>query len=164
VPAPLVVPRWSGVVIEPRIQRILEKHSLNVEDFRDPHAVETRMARASLPEALKAEIQSLSATLNTGAAKLSNVEGADLVSPSVVEGLKRNISHRLSRLERRYAAGLKKRGTEDLREAGIARASLFPLGVPQERALNGIPMIARYGDDLFNSVMEETRKHAAALA
>jgi bacillithiol biosynthesis cysteine-adding enzyme BshC len=164
VPAPLVVPRWSGVVIEPRIQRILEKHSLSVEDFRDPHAVETRMARASVPDDIRQEIQSLSATMNESAARLATAEGADLVPPGVVDGLKRNVAHRLARLERRYAAGLKHRGTEDLRDAAIARASLFPLGVPQERALNGIPMIARYGDELFHAVMEEARKHAANLA
>jgi bacillithiol biosynthesis cysteine-adding enzyme BshC len=164
VPAPLVLPRWSGFVIEPRVQRILEKHSLSVEDFRDPHAVETRIARASLPDALKREIQSISATLNEAAGRLAKTEGVELAPPAVVDGLKRNIGHRLSRLERRFAAGIKHRGTEALHDAAIARASLFPLGTPQERALNGIPFIVRYGDDLFNSVMEETRKHAAKLA
>jgi uncharacterized protein YllA (UPF0747 family) len=70
----------------------------------------------------------------------------------------------LSRLERRFAAGVKKRGSESLHDATILRGSLFPTGVPQERVLNGIPLIARYGGELFAAVMEETRKHAAKLA
>jgi uncharacterized protein YllA (UPF0747 family) len=164
VSAPLVVPRWSGFVIEPRVQRILERYSLSVEDFRDPHAVETRMARASLPEAIRQEIQSLSRDLETHTSALMTAEGSDLVPPSVVEGLRRNVAHRLNRLERRYAAGVKHRGTESLHDAAIVRASLFPLGTPQERALNATPLIARYGDELFASVMEEARKHAAKLA
>jgi bacillithiol biosynthesis cysteine-adding enzyme BshC len=164
VPAPLVVPRWSGFVVEPRVQRILDKYSLSVEDFRDPHAVETRMARESLPGSIRQEIQSLSRDLEERTSRLMTADGSDLVPPSVVDGLKRNIAHRLSRLERRYAAGVKNRGTESLHDAAIARASLFPLGTPQERALNAAPLIARYGDELFASVMEEARKHAAKLA
>src|SRR5688500_16810343 len=56
VPAPVVVPRWPGYVVEPRIERILGRYSLQFSDFADPHAVETRLARASLPENVTAPI------------------------------------------------------------------------------------------------------------
>ncbi|MBA3343223.1 MAG: bacillithiol biosynthesis BshC, partial [Gemmatimonadaceae bacterium] len=83
VPAPLVVPRWSGVVIEPRVQRILDRHGLSVRDFSDPHAVESRLAKAALPQELSNRLAALRATIDEATAALAAAEGADLVSASV---------------------------------------------------------------------------------
>jgi uncharacterized protein YllA (UPF0747 family) len=58
---------------------------------------------------------------------------------------------------------VKREGNTALHEIAAARASLYPFGVPQERILNGIPLMARYGDDLFDSVSPEVRAHAASL-
>jgi bacillithiol biosynthesis cysteine-adding enzyme BshC len=162
--APLIVPRWSGTVIEPRIARILDRYSLSVEDFRDPHAVETRIARDSLPASLREGIEDLREALDKTASCLAGKEGADLVSPGVLEGLKRNVNHRIERLERRIAANVKRKGNDALRDAAVARGFLFPLGTPQERALNFIPLLARNGSELIDAVMNETQKHAERLA
>ncbi|MGH7622687.1 MAG: bacillithiol biosynthesis protein BshC, partial [Gemmatimonadaceae bacterium] len=42
---PLVLPRWSGMIIEPHVQRLLARHALSPDDLRDPHAAESRLAR-----------------------------------------------------------------------------------------------------------------------
>ncbi len=164
VPTPLVLPRWSGYVIEPRIEKILERYSLDAEEFHDPHAVETRLARESLPVQLKGRIAEMKDTLELSAAELAATEGADLVPLSVIQGLRRNITHRLERLERRYAAVVKRRGNEALRDAAIARGALYPFGSPQERALNFVPLYARYGEELLSGVLSEARRHAESLA
>jgi uncharacterized protein YllA (UPF0747 family) len=163
VPAPLVVPRWSGIVIEPRIAKILERHSLSPDDFRDPHAVESRIARESLPSDLRRKISSMQKSIAKSAEALAHADGADLVAPSVLEGMRRGILHRVERLERRFAASVKRNGNDALRDAGIARGSLYPAGSPQERALNGIPLLARHGDELVQSVLTEAGKHADSI-
>ena len=164
ISAPVIVPRWSGMIIEPRISRILEHHGLNATDFRDPHSVETRIARSSLPAELRDKLASLRDDLQRSTDELGRSEWVDLVPPAVLEGMSRNVSHRLDRLERRFAAAVKRRGNEALRDAAIARGALFPFGVPQERSLNFIPLMARYGEDLMAGVMAEIRIHAARLA
>ena len=161
--APLVVPRWSGMVIEPRIDKILERHSLTPDDFRDPHAVESKMARESLPSALREKISELEKTLTVLTEGLTRTEGADLVAPSVLEGMRRGVLHRVGRLERRFAARIKQRGNDALRDASIARGSLYPSGTPQERALNIVPLLSRHGDELFDAVLAEAGKHAARI-
>jgi len=52
VPAPSIVPRWSASIIEPHVEKILDRLHLAPEDFHDPHEVEARIARASLPRRL----------------------------------------------------------------------------------------------------------------
>jgi uncharacterized protein YllA (UPF0747 family) len=161
---PLVVPRWSGFVVEPRIQKILDRYSLTVEDFRDPHMVESRIARESLPGPFRDRMSELRDAIDNLTGNLSRSEGADLVAPSVIDGLKRSINQRVDRLERRMAASVKRRGNDALHDATIARGFLFPLGAPQERALNLIPLLARNGTDLFKSVLTETDRHAERIA
>ena len=164
VMAPLVVPRWSGFVIEPRVARILDRYGLEVDNFRDPHAVESRFARESIPSALNDRLSALDDATRQSIAAMAAAEGADIVSHSVLEGLSRDVSHRVERLRRRYSAAIKRRGNDALRDAAIARASLFPEGDPQERALNVIPLLARYGDEVFEKVLIEARAHARSLA
>lgn len=163
VTRPVVVPRWSGMVLEPRVERILERYDLKVEDFRDPHAAETRMARESLPPELVNRIEEFRKTVNSSIADLSAAPGADIVAPAVIEGLKRNVAHRVERLERRYMAAVKREGNDALREIATARGALFPEGAPQERALNFIPLLARYGDEIISSAMSEISAHTAKL-
>lgn len=164
VAAPLVVPRWSGVVVEARIDRILKRYELAAEDFSDPHAVETRLARESLPDELLLRLAELRSATRQSATRLENTEGSGLVGPGVIQGLTKSIDHRVDRLARRFAASVKRRGNESLNDAAIARGSLYPFGSPQERALNFVPLYARYGNDLISAVLSEASRHASKLA
>jgi bacillithiol biosynthesis cysteine-adding enzyme BshC len=163
VPPPLIIPRWSGMVVEQKIEKILARHGLTVEEFRDPHAVETRIANDSLPAPLKDNLGALAKSFDQATARLADSEGADLIPSSVFEGLRHNFSHRLERIERRFRASVKRRGNDALRDVATARGALFPFGVPQERALNIVPLLARHGDALISGVMEEARLHARTI-
>lgn len=160
---PLVVPRWSGMVIEPRIEKLLHRHALSTEDFRDPHAAETREAKGSLPGTVTGAIESLRGAVDASVRSLTSDDAAGIVPASVVEGLRRNVEHRLKRLERRYTAGAKRRGSEALDDVAAIRGALYPIGKPQERALNLLPLLARYGDSLMIPVRSEIDRHAASL-
>ena len=162
--APLVLPRWSGYVVEPRIDRILARYNLSPADFKDPHAVESRLARASLPANIVDNIESMRSSVREAVENMRTGEGAELLPDGVLQGLSRNISHRIERLERRVAATVKRRGNDALRDAAIARGALQPFGHPQERALNIVPLLARYGSGLLDDVLLEVRAHAARLA
>ncbi|MEO7368509.1 MAG: bacillithiol biosynthesis BshC, partial [Gemmatimonadaceae bacterium] len=137
--------------------------NLNVEDFRDPHAPETRMARESLPPDLMKRLTELRTSIELSVASLSAADRAGIVPATVIDGLKRNVAHRVDRLERRYIAAVKRNGNEALREIAIARGALFPDGAPQERALNFIPFLARFGDEIVDSVTAEIDKHVASI-
>ena len=163
VPAPLVVPRWSGFVLEPRIERIIARHGLKPEDFSDPHAVETRLARESIPPSVTQTVAELRSSIEKATAELGSAGSGDLIPNGVLEGLERNVRHRIDRLERRIAAGIKRRGTDALRDAAIARGALYPFGTPQERSLNFIPLLARYGDGLVEHLLIEIRAYVARL-
>ncbi len=164
---PLAVPRWSGMIIEPHVQRLLARHGLAPDDLRDPHAAETRLARARLPTAVRSALDAYAKGTNELNDALKRALAADdvaqLVPDGVTDGARHNIAHRLERLERRIVAAAKLREAASVRDIAIARASLYPLGKTQERVLNFIPLLARHGMPLLDLLRAHTAEHAASL-
>ncbi|HJP84358.1 MAG TPA: bacillithiol biosynthesis cysteine-adding enzyme BshC [Gemmatimonadaceae bacterium] len=165
VPRPTIVPRWSCTVIEPHVERILEKLHLLPEDLRDPHEAESRIARARLPKQLLEELNATRAFLDERMDALTEAvtAGEAPVSPTVTGGLRANLMRRLDRFERRLVAASKRRHSDLMQEIGTARGSLYPMGKPQERALNFVPFLARYGEALRDDMLDGAREHAASL-
>jgi bacillithiol biosynthesis cysteine-adding enzyme BshC len=162
VPTPLVVPRWSATIVEPRIQRILDQLNLTVEHLVDPHAADGHIARARLsPDAARA-VQLLRGDMRTDIEQLRRAND-DLVPQRVIDGLARSLEHRLERVERRLLAGVKRREVDMMRQLGTTRGSLFPHGVRQERKLAYIPFLARYGRSLLDQMLDEARVHARGI-
>lgn len=164
---PLVVPRWSGMVIEPHVQRLLARHSLRPEELKDPHAAESRLVRAQMPQSVRDALERYAREANALNDALRATIAADergpLVPDAVLDGARHNIVHRIERLERRVVAAAKRRETATVRDIAIARTSLFPLGKPQERVLNFIPMLARHGEPLLAQMRARASEHASFL-
>lgn len=165
VARPAIVPRWSCTIIEPHVEEILEKLYLLPEDLRDPHEVEARVARAHLPKRLIDELNATRAALDERLDALTEavVEEKAPVGPAVTGGLRANLMRRLDRFERRLIAAAKKQHDDLMRDIGTARGSLYPLGKPQERSLNFVPFLARYGVALRDEMFDEARGHASRL-
>ena len=159
---PLALPRWSGTIIEPHVERILARHGISGEDLRDPHEIETRLARASLPQNVSSALARMRAAVDESIAAIGHVKDP-LLPPSVVEGARRSIEHRIRRLERRYAAAAKRTMTDAMHDIATARGSLYPAGKRQERALNLLPLLARYGPALWEAMRAAASAHAASI-
>lgn len=163
---PVALPRWAGMIIEPHVERILERHAIAPEDLSDPNAVDARLARRRMPGRVEAAVEHYRAALDTASRDLSAAvagESHPLVPEAVLDGARRNMAHRLDRLERRLVAAVRRRERGLMHDLAVARAALFPLGKPQERLLNFLPLLARHGRPLFDLVRAAAAEHAAAL-
>ncbi|CAN5628559.1 bacillithiol biosynthesis cysteine-adding enzyme BshC [soil metagenome] len=161
---PLIVPRWSGVIVEPHVRKLLDRIGADVEDFADPHAIETRVAREQLPADVVRALKKARTRVESALVDLEKADSSGEILPSaVVEGARQQLLHKLDRLERRYVAAAKRHGSELLTEVATARGSLYPNGKPQERVLNAIPFMAKYGNDALDGILAKAREHAASL-
>lgn len=161
-PSPLAVPRWSCTIVEPHVDQIMERLALAPDDLTDPHRAETRLARAALPAEVSSAIARMRNALDEGLAVLER-HGSTLVPLAVIEGGANTIAHRLTRMERRFVAAVKRRHADTLTEVATARGSLYPAGKRQERALNFLPLLARHGQALLAAMLAAARGHAGAL-
>jgi uncharacterized protein YllA (UPF0747 family) len=165
VARPAIVPRWSGTIIEPHVEKIMKKLDLIPEDLRDPHEAESRVARSRLPKAVLEQLNAMRAALDKDLDALTSAvaEQKAPVPPAVTGGLRANLMRRLDRFERRMIAAAKKQHSDIMQEIGTARGSLYPLGKPQERGLNFVPLLARYGSALREDMLAQARSHAERL-
>lgn len=162
IPTPLVVPRWSTTIVEPRIQRILDELGADVSMLADPHALEGRVARQHMPADVARVIAEVREHASHDADALRRAS-RELMPAAAIDGMVRSVAHRLDRLERRLLAAVKRREADEMRRIATARGSLFPHGVRQERKLSFIPFLARYGAPLLEQMLEAAGLHARGI-
>ncbi len=158
---PRIAPRWSGTLLEPHVESILERLHATIEDFADPHAMETRVARAGISVGVRGALDGLRAELDASCSRLGSNDQTSEALIRSIGTMRAGVEHRLERLERRYAAAIKQYGTADLRDVETVRATLYPNGAPQERVLSFIPFLARYGDAVIDATREQARLHVS---
>jgi uncharacterized protein YllA (UPF0747 family) len=162
---PVVTPRFACELVER--ERLARQEALGIDDamLRDPHAAETHRARAQLPEALADSMERLRLALETQVRGLQETlagQGGP-VADEVVQGLARDVTHRIDRFERRVLAGMKRVEQDAQLEVAALRAALRPQGRSPERVLNLMPMLARYGPALLADIADAARPYARSL-
>lgn len=165
LPQPLAVPRWSCTIIEPKVQRLLDKYDFTPSALHDPHAAERRHGMRAMPDSARAALEearshvaSLDATL-----RALTADDPTLLDPAVAEGYTRRASWLVTRLERRLRAAVTRRETDAMRAIATARGALAPFGERQERTLNFLPFLARHGEPLLAAMRNAAAEHARSL-
>ncbi|GAC1478594.1 MAG: bacillithiol biosynthesis cysteine-adding enzyme BshC [Gemmatimonadaceae bacterium] len=158
-PLPLALPRWSCTVVEPRVARILARRGLTAVELADPHAAEARLARSAMSSDLTLALRSARESAIDAMDAVAAAAGP-LLDPQAVARARGAAAHHVQRLERRIVAAIKRGDDAVRRDLAAARASLYPLGKRQERILNFLPLLARYGDRLRDDMIAAARTHA----
>ena len=67
IPRQPALPRWSGILVEPRVDRVLQKFNIELADLLEPAgALEARLVRSQLPDEAVRALQSLRAAFESG--------------------------------------------------------------------------------------------------
>ena len=151
------VPRWSGVIVEARIARVLEKHGLGVADLTSaPGELEGRLIRAALPSEVVGGLAAARHHLEEDFARLARAVGAfDPTLERTVLGARNAGLAGAQRVERKVVASLKRSQETLVRQIAQARAALSPHGRPQERVLTLASFLIRYGRVLLDELAAE---------
>ncbi len=157
---PTAVPRWSTTIVEQGIDRILDRYGVTVHDLSDYDALLTRLVRDRMPPELATPLAELRDDIARTAGKLLDGAARNGIDAKIIDGLRAQLALRAGRGERRLVAALKRREQDLRRDLGTARASLYPDGVRQERALSFVPFVARYDGGLIERMLAEATHHA----
>ena len=123
-PMPLVVPRWSATLVEPAVDRMLGRLGMMVEDVRVPHRAERRIGERAMAPAVREAIDALrSAVQERVTAVGTSAVAARLAVPEVIEGARKQLAHRVERLERRLRAAATAAEHDAVRDLAAIRAS-----------------------------------------
>lgn len=153
---PLVVPRASLTMVEPAVRRILDKFGLEPADFERPfHELLTERMRASLPESVTSPLADLEVSVREGYDRLTT--GAAEIDPTLERWVQRVRNQALAQIMdagRKVTRHQKKRSTIEAGQLRRAAYHLGPNGGAQDRTLNALPFLARYGPGLIQDLMD----------
>ena len=156
IPRQLALPRWSGILVEPRVDRVLQKFSIELEELLEPPgALEARLVRSQLPAEAVRAIEQLRSGIESGYEVLGR--SAAEIDPTLarpVLGAKHQALSGVHDIERKLVQHLKRRQDIELGQISKARALVLPDNKPQERVLTVAPFLARYGPSLLMELSE----------
>jgi len=149
-----IVPRFSATLVEPKIQRLLQKNGISEADvLQEPSALRQRLASQSLPEDLQEAFhlaaRSLENNLATIREKLAKVDATLADAAQTAES---KIQYQLDRLKAQAAKAELRQAEVIGRHAETLSQALYPEKGLQERAVAGIYFVARYGMNLLQQL------------
>jgi len=160
VEMPALRTRPSWVVVEDKIGKVLRKLEADVEDFRDGgeqliHEVVSR----SRPEAVEAALGELRAAIHASTEEVEEALERELPGiRSSVGKARSDLFGAADELEEAVDGRVEERQEVLVRQIRKAAAHLYPDGSPQERVLNPLYYLARYGADFLAAVEEAGRQ------
>ncbi len=157
------VPRWGGTLVEPWVQRLLERLGVTAKAvLADDGTLARAILRRDLPAAVTTQVAALRAAI-TLAERVLGEEGhaLDPVLDRAVAGRGRRLTAVVDDLERLFERHLRKR--DDIAHAQLRRVldALRPGGAPQERHLTAATFLARYGQQWLERIVAATDAWAA---
>ncbi|TVR58770.1 MAG: bacillithiol biosynthesis cysteine-adding enzyme BshC [Gemmatimonadales bacterium] len=160
VTRPLVHPRFSGVVMERKVEKVIRKYDLELAALALPHhELAGRLARDDLPEGIRRELGRFRGALARHTTELGReVTELDPTLRDSVEQLRTQGFAGLADVEKKVVQALKRENEIMLAQIAKAQLHLFPEGVPQERRMNVWYFLFRYGD----AFLAEIRRRAEA--
>ena len=156
IPRQLALPRWSGILVEPRVDRVLQKFSIELEDLLAPAGpLEARLVRAQLPDEALRALALIRSTLESGYDRLGAT--ATDIDPTLARPVQNARNQALAGaqdIEKKLVQHLKRRQEIELGQISKARALVLPENKPQERVLTVAPFLARYGSSFLSELSE----------
>jgi len=156
IPRQVALPRWSGVIVEPRVDRVLEKFGVTLADLSaPPGALESRLVRSQLPAEAVQSLQRLRAALDEGYDVLERA--AAEIDPTLArptQAARQQAIGGMHEIEKKLVHHLKRRQETELAQLARARTAVLPNGKPQERVLTVAPFLARYGPGLLTDLSQ----------
>ncbi len=156
IPPQRPLPRWSGLLVEPRVDRVLDKFGATLEEILLPGAaLEARVVRAQLPPGLLEAIAQLRLDLDEQYRIID--DAARSIDPTLEKpvGSARGASlNAVGDIEKKITQHLKKREATEVAQIARVRTAVQPNGAPQERVLTVAPFLARYGSGLLQELRE----------
>jgi bacillithiol biosynthesis cysteine-adding enzyme BshC len=146
-----VLPRFSATVVEPRLQRLLQRYGVTVADtFHGAEHLRVKLGEHALPEEVNASFDSAAKSVQGSLERIN--QALSRLDPTLIEAAERagsKMSYQLERLRERAARALLRRSEDQAAHSELLISSLYPEKGLQEREIGAISLLARYGTQLL---------------
>lgn len=151
-----IVPRFSATLIEPKMQRLFEKHAITITDvFSGSETLRKHIAARHLPQDLQAAFNTAKHSFDENFSALKGkLEKLDKTLVDAAETARSKMEHQLEKLYAQAARAEAQKGELVSRHAEMIGQAIYPDKGLQERGIGGIYFLARYGGDLLHQLYD----------
>jgi len=158
---PVVIPRFSGMLIEPAIEKNLSELPFSIADFaKRREDLETEFVQKTQEHDLNAFFTQWSDEISTLAeSKIGIIESVD---PTLVGTLKRiesDQNNALNQLKGKIFKAVKTKQEIQIKRMHRVQSNLFPGRELQERGIGFIYFLDKYGFELLDQILEVVEDH-----
>lgn len=157
VPMPVIYPRKSVTIIEPAIDRLLDKHGLSVPDLWQPvERVWSEVVRSNVSEVFFQKIHDLQTDIPGKLNAL--VDELNKIDPTLEKMLLNTtgkINAAIENLEKKAMQAARRKETQLQEQISRLSDAIYPHNSLQERVLNFVPFMVKYGPYFIEKVYED---------
>jgi bacillithiol biosynthesis cysteine-adding enzyme BshC len=157
VPMPVIVPRATLSLLEPRITQLLTRFRLGLHDLTaEPEQLASRILRAQLPPDLEATLAAARQGVDEIFRRIGDaVAAVDPTLKATAGQAGGHIKGHLDQLAKKAVQALKRREADTGQQLQRLREALMPGGKLQERVYPSLPYLAKYGFALVRTLREQ---------
>ncbi len=165
VPLPSIHPRAAWTLVEARTRRVLERTGLSPQDLAGgAEPVVERLTREARPEAVGRALGRFREGAETGMAVIEEAVAQEVPGLRGAAGkMRKGVLDAVSGLSRQVDRATRQRLDVRLGQVRRAGANLSPRRRPQERVLNPLSFLCRYGPGLVERLARETDRQVASF-
>jgi len=157
IPEPILYPRCSATIVEERIQKIITKYGLEAKDFFSDIGTLKERITATISDFKVEEL--FSNTFGTVSESLTSLkDGLESIDPTLVPAMENTLTRMqgaLNNLKEKTIAAQVRQHEISLRQLDKVAISLFPHSNLQEREMNIIYFLNKYGLELLRWLRNE---------
>jgi bacillithiol synthase len=151
IPEPIIYPRASATIVEERIQKVIDKFNLRTEDFFTNIDFLKRRVASTISDFKVEEL--FSNTFGTVSESLTSLKGGlESIDPTLVPALETTLTRMqgaLNSLKDKTISAQNRQHEISLRQLDKVSLSLFPHSTLQEREINIIYFLNKYGPEFL---------------
>jgi bacillithiol biosynthesis cysteine-adding enzyme BshC len=148
---PVIFPRFGATIVEKKISKVLGKYNLEIQELKSPEKLLKKLAKEKIDDAFN----SFKSEVLTGMTKVTqqaeSIDETLIGSCSLAKG---RILKTIEVLEDKIASKLKEHNLVTRRQITKAHNNLFPYGHLQERQINLLEYLIKFGAEFLRMVYE----------
>ena len=150
------VPRFSATIVEPKIQRLIERQGISLPDvFAGPEALRRQLAERGLPADLQAAFEAARKSMDSHLSSIKEkLVTLDKTLVDAADTARSKVEYQLERLQSQAARAEAQKSELVTRHAETLSQALYPDKGLQERGIGGVYFLARYGREFLQQLYD----------